>query len=89
MTPLETATHARTASRRVLAACAILERAGCRVLAASAHARPSIEVDRAPRIDWLQSGRKVSSPWHEVHATRLGGVQIEWRIPRRPVRWQA
>jgi hypothetical protein len=84
--PIDTASHARTASRRVLAACAILERAGCRVLAASAHARPSIEVDRAPRIDWLQAGCKLRSQWEEIHATRLGGVQIEWRTLRR---WSA
>jgi hypothetical protein len=79
MSPLDTATHARTASRRVLAACAILERAGCRVLAASAHARPCIVVDRRPRIDWLRFGYRFHSPDYRVLASRLGGVQIECR----------
>ena len=81
--PLDTATHARTASRRVLAVCAILRRAGCRVLSASAHARPSVVVDGAPRLDWLRAGTKVRSPWQEVHAAKLGDVQIEWTALRR------
>lgn len=67
-----------TNARRVLAACALLRRAGCRILAASAHGRPRIRVDRRPRLDWIQPGRKVSAPWVAVMAARIGDIQIEW-----------
>ena len=65
-------------ARRVLAACRLLERAGCRILAASAHTRPRIRVDRRPRLDWIQSGRKVTAPWRSTMAARIGDIQIEW-----------
>ena len=80
MRPIDTASHARTASRRVLAACAILRRAGCTVVAASANGRqPLVVVDRRPPIDWMQFGYRFYSPDYRVMASRLGGVQIECR----------
>lgn len=75
-----------TNARRVLAACALLERAGCRVLSASAHRLPHIRVDRPPRLDWIQAGRKVTTPWKATWATRIEDIQIEWD---QEMRWQA
>lgn len=72
-----------TNARRVLAACAILRRAGCRILSASAHGRPCITVDRPPRLDWLQPGRKVTAPWRATMAARIADIQIEWSQERR------
>ena len=72
-----------TNARRVLAACAILSRAGCRILSASAHGRPRIRVDRPPRLDWLQPGRKVTAPWRTTMAAQIGDIQIEWDQERR------
>ncbi len=65
-------------ARRVLAACALLRRAGCRIVSASAHGRPCIRVDRRPRLDWIQPGRKVSAPWSATMAAKIGDIQIEW-----------
>lgn len=65
-------------ARRVLAACAILQRAGCRILSASANGRPRIRVDRRPRLDWIAPGRKVSAPWSATMAAKIGDIQIEW-----------
>ncbi|NJO56540.1 MAG: hypothetical protein HC834_09645 [Rhodospirillales bacterium] len=78
---------ALTNARRVLAACALLQRSGCRILSASAHGRPCIRVDRRPRLDWIQVGRKVSAPWRVVMAARIGDIQIEWEQQdrRKPV----
>jgi hypothetical protein len=67
-----------TNARRVLAACAILQRAGCRILSASAHGRPCIRVDRRPRLDWIQPGRKISTLWNATMAARIGDIQVEW-----------
>lgn len=72
-----------TNARRVLAACAILRRAGCRIVSASAHGRPCIRVDRRPRLDWLQQARKITSPWTATMAARIGDIQIEWEQDRR------
>ncbi|WP_252178370.1 hypothetical protein [Endozoicomonas sp. 4G] len=65
-------------ARRVLYACALLRRAGCRILAASANGAPRIRVDRRPRIDWIQPGRKVTSAQFGVLAARLDDIQVEW-----------
>jgi hypothetical protein len=72
-----------TNARRVLAACAILHRAGCRILSASANGRPVIRVDRRPRLDWIQPGRKISTPWSTTMAARIADIQIEWSGARR------
>jgi hypothetical protein len=82
-TPIQTATdHTRTVSRRVLAACAILRRAGCRVLLARAKPWPKIVIDHKPPLDWLQASPMVSAPQFGVFAAKIGrwndGIQIEW-----------
>jgi hypothetical protein len=74
----ETTNPVITQSRRVLYACSLLRRAGCRILAASANARPRIRVDRRPRLDWLEAGRKVTAPQYGLFAAKLDGIQIEW-----------
>jgi hypothetical protein len=67
------------AARRVLAACAMLERAGCRVISANAHGRrPTIQVNQRPRLDWLRESRKVTSPFRTVWVARIADIQIEW-----------
>ena len=65
-------------ARRVLAACALLRRAGCRIVSASANGRPRIRGDRRPRLDWIAPGRKVTQPWRTTLAARIGDIQIEW-----------
>ncbi|NCD17091.1 MAG: hypothetical protein EOL91_07225 [Actinobacteria bacterium] len=67
-----------TQARRVLYACAVLRRAGCRILSASAVGTARIRVDRAPRLDWLQPARKTTTPTFEINATRMADIQIEW-----------
>jgi hypothetical protein len=87
VTAIQTATDpTRTASRRVLAACGILERAGCRVLLARSTPTPKIRCDRKPRLDWLNSGALVTAPQFGIFAAKIGnwrdGIQIEW-VERR------
>lgn len=65
-------------ARRVLYACGLLRKAGCTVLAASANGAPRIRVDRRPRIDWIEPGRKVRAPQFSVLAARLDDIQVEW-----------
>ena len=67
-----------TQARRVLYACAILRRAGCRILSASAVGAARIRVDRPPRLDWLQPARKTTAPDFEISAARMADIQIEW-----------
>jgi len=67
-----------TQARRVLYACAVLRRAGCRILSASAVGTARIRVDRAPRLDWLEPARKTTAPTFEVTAARMADIQIEW-----------
>ena len=65
-------------ARRVLYACALLRKAGCRILAASANNRPCIRVDRRPSLRWLEVGAKVTAPQYGVIATHLDDIQVEW-----------
>jgi hypothetical protein len=65
-------------ARRVLYACGLLRKAGCRILAASANGAPRIRVDRRPRLDWMQFGRKVTAPQFGVLAARMDDIQVEW-----------
>ena len=65
-------------ARRVLYACGLLRKAGCRILAATAVGTPRIRVDRRPRIDWLCAGRKVSAPQFGILAARMDDIQVEW-----------
>jgi hypothetical protein len=58
--------HTRVAMVRVTEACGLLEQHGCRIEAASAHARPFIRVDRAP------------PRWPE-EPMALAGIRIVWR----------
>lgn len=69
-------------ARRVLYACAVLRRAGCRVLSASANGVARIRVDRPPRLDWLTPGRKVTTPEVEISAARMDDIQVEWATRR-------
>lgn len=75
--------NAVSQARRVLYACGLLRRAGCRVLAASAVGAPRIRVDRRPRLDWIEPARKVTAPNWGVFAARVDGIQIEWTEQRR------
>lgn len=72
-------------ARRVLYACAVLRKAGCRVLSASANGAARIRVDRPPRLDWLKPGRKMTSPTLEISAARMDDIQVEWATRRNVV----
>lgn len=69
-------------ARRVLAVCALLSHCGCRVLAANAHARPFVRVDRRPRLAGFEAGCKVRAPRYGVFAGPLAGVQVTWQEGR-------
>ena len=70
-------------ARRVLYACRLLERAGCRILAARAHPRGHIRVDRRPRLDWMDAGYKITAPQYGVGVGVIGDIQVEWTDQRR------
>jgi hypothetical protein len=67
-----------TQARRVLYACSLLRKAGCKILAASAVGTPRIRVDRRPRLDWIQPAQKVTAPQYGVLAARMDDIQVEW-----------
>lgn len=74
-----------TRARRVLYACRVLERAGCKILRATSQNCARITVDRPPRLDWIRPAHKISGPAHDTMAARVGDIQVEWtdRLDRR------
>lgn len=69
-------------ARRVLAVCALLSHCGCRVLAANAHTRPFVRVDRRPPLAGFAAGLKVRAPQYQEYAGPLAWVQVTWREGR-------